>query len=133
MALLRAVGHALAKVDAPADERVAKATALEFKLLKASRPEPKLYWGFIEDERNTVLKEYRFRAYRAAYGNAVHSVTVFDSAGYQFTAQPNRFGDVQIHLFWGGPFAGQSPVDVATQAIEWWKAHLDKLDVLSRT
>jgi hypothetical protein len=60
--LLRAVGHVLEKVDSKSSKAMATAIKEKYKELKASKSEPQIYWGFIEQERNNILKEYRFSA-----------------------------------------------------------------------
>ena len=58
--LLRAVGHVLQKVDAPSDPAVSRAVAEAWDRLCRSRPEPEIFWEFIESERNSVVKQYEF-------------------------------------------------------------------------
>ena len=60
-ALLRAVGHVLAKVDADqGDAHLKTAIADHWRKLNAGKAarEPAIYWDFIEQERNMVLKQY---------------------------------------------------------------------------
>ena len=49
------------------------------------------------------------------------------------TPQLRRPQDARVqpsyeHIMRGGPFAGQDPRDVVQQAIEWWRAYLDRVD-----
>jgi hypothetical protein len=59
VALVRAVGHVLDKVDgtSPAVKSAARAA---FTRWKSSAPEHEIFREFIERERNTILKEYEF-------------------------------------------------------------------------
>ena len=57
--LLRAVGHVLAKADSGSSD-AGIAIDKQFAELKARKPEPVIFWRFIEEERNNVLKVYRF-------------------------------------------------------------------------
>ena len=50
--LLRAVGHVLAKVDAEKSEALRRAVEQKWQELCALRPEPLIFWDFIESERN---------------------------------------------------------------------------------
>src|SRR5262245_54359762 len=65
VALLRAVGHVLEKVDGKSSPGMARAVKAEFARLKRERGENKIFWDFIERERNNVLKEYREPAVHA--------------------------------------------------------------------
>src|SRR5450759_1169232 len=56
--LLRAVGHVLDKVDAESSPAMCRAIAEAWRGLPASKPEPRIFWDFIDAERNNVLKEY---------------------------------------------------------------------------
>jgi hypothetical protein len=56
IALLRAVGHALDKEDAKSDARVKKAQGAWWDKLKATKPNPSIFWQFIERDRNLLLK-----------------------------------------------------------------------------
>ncbi len=56
IALLRAVGHALEKEDAKSDARVKKAQRSWWNTLKATKPNPSIFWEFIERDRNLLLK-----------------------------------------------------------------------------
>jgi hypothetical protein len=62
VALLRSVGHVLQKVDAKSSRAMGQAIREAFADLKATAPEPRIFWTFIEEERNNILKEYRSSA-----------------------------------------------------------------------
>jgi hypothetical protein len=59
VALLRAVGHVLDKVDARADADVAYVVE-QWNALKMTKPKPEMLWEFIESERNSVVKQHEF-------------------------------------------------------------------------
>ena len=59
MALLRAVGHVLGKVDAK-DERVRPFVEEAWERWNSDRVTNGVFWEFIRDERNAILKEYSF-------------------------------------------------------------------------
>jgi hypothetical protein len=60
VALLRAVGHVLDKVDGRRSESLRRAIDARWRLWNANRAGNRAYWTFIEAERNNVLKVYDF-------------------------------------------------------------------------
>src|SRR4051794_28573542 len=60
VALLRSVGHVLQKVDSKRDPRIAGAVAAAWERWKVDREANAVFWEFIEEERNYILKEYEF-------------------------------------------------------------------------
>lgn len=125
VALLRAVGHVLRNVDAPTDTLLKRIVTEEWSKLSATKPEPAIFWQFIEDERNNILKEYRL------------------SAGLNITVRP---GTVQLDLNTGeqrgepglptlydyrmksGPYAGIDQREVLRQALSWWDSYLSVIE-----
>ncbi len=60
VALLRTIGHVLAKVDAKESERHSEEIAAFWRELKSHPTENEIFWEFIEKERNNLLKTYSF-------------------------------------------------------------------------
>ncbi|HEU4921824.1 MAG TPA: hypothetical protein VFT23_01975 [Burkholderiales bacterium] len=58
VALARAVGHVLQKVDGERDAEVKKAVSTAYFSWKSDRAANAIFWDFIEEERNQVLKQY---------------------------------------------------------------------------
>src|SRR5690349_3443692 len=58
VALARAVGHVLQKVDGEHDATIQRAVASAYAAWKADKQANAIFWGFIEQERNQILKEY---------------------------------------------------------------------------
>ncbi len=109
VALLRAVGHVLAaRVEDPAMQAAIQA---EWESLKQSKPKPKIFWEFIEQERNLVLKEY--------VSDAATNVTIHVGSGRPATYE---------YVMKDGPYAGQDARDVVAEAITWWEQYLDRID-----
>ena len=130
VALLRAVGHVLDKVDGAATPALRRAVDEEWRKLNQSKPEPAIFWSFIDDERNVVVKEYRFRGAHA-WGVGVTSLTAAVlKTGETVTVTAMPPGDLQIHVFDEGPFAGRQHHDVADEALRWWRSYLDGVDAL---
>ena len=130
VSLLRAVGHVLKNVDGKSSPMLGEIIETEWDALIKTKPEPLILWGFIENERNTVLKEYRFRSQGVAWGVCVTSLTVPTTSG-PVTLKANKgASNMEFRLLADGPFAGRNDVDVVTEAIQWWKIYLDKIDAL---
>jgi len=128
LALLRAVGDVLDKVDGRANRRLAEVLKRERKQLAASKPKPQIYWNFIRDERNFVLHEYKFRAFPYARGTGTELAVRSRVSGKMMIAKGNNDHELHITLLLDGPFKGQREVDVVAEAIQWWKAYLDRID-----
>ena len=58
IALARAVGHVLQKVDGKHDATIKRAAALAYTAWQADKQANAIFWDFIEQERNQILKEY---------------------------------------------------------------------------
>ena len=58
IALARAVGHVLKNVDSEKDDVTKMAVASAYTSWKANKPSNAIFWEFIEEERNQVLKQY---------------------------------------------------------------------------
>ena len=122
VACLRAVGHVLQKVDGPTSPDISMAINRAWADLNAKKPEPRIFWDFIEQERNNVVKAYQ----RAAKQNVTidAGTVVASGAGVQVVRPKIMFH----HVMDGGYFHGHDPRDLVAKAIEWWRAYLDKID-----
>jgi len=108
--LLRTVGYVLYKVDAKSSPQLRAAVDAQWAALKKSEPEPAILWGFIEDERNRIVKEYASRA-----GQGVTILIGGPEAIYSY-----RMNE--------GPFAGRDPRDLVREAIEWWDTCIKEIE-----
>lgn len=129
VALIRAVGHVLDKVDGT-DPIIKKVAAAFFQRWKSDDPEHEIFREFIERERNNLLKEYH---------SDVHPLGKV-SVAVEITAQPisggdpvklghvAEIGDNIYRPLLDGPWEGTDARDVLTEAIEWWKRQLDRID-----
>jgi hypothetical protein len=106
VALLRAVGHALQKEDAPRSRHLAEAIETAWKIWKTDRRCSQIFYGFIEDERNALLKEYRF-----------HNERKMGAAG----------GNRRMHLV---VIEGRavSPTDALQIALGWWRTEIGRIE-----
>ncbi|HEY9209789.1 MAG TPA: hypothetical protein VIO56_00125 [Methylotenera sp.] len=109
--LLRAVGHVLDNVDSQSSPKMKSAIDAAWVELKSQKPNPAIFWQFIDDERNNIVKEYVI--------GAGHNVTVFPGA--------NQPADYE-YVINTGPFKGHLQRDVVKEAIAWWEQHLDAID-----
>jgi hypothetical protein len=129
IALIRAVGHVLDKVDgkAPAIKAASRAAYVRWN---TSVSEHEIFREFIERERNTILKEYEFNIHpgeevevavpvtlrRVSDGAIVEAATIFplDNNIYRPLLDGFREGD--------------DARDVLSEAIEWWEAELAAIE-----
>ena len=128
MAVLRTVGHVLRSVDgaSPAVPDRIEAANLRWK---AERLHNAVFWEFIEQERNNVLKEYRLNLEDSA---EVAVVVVEDAATSRsasmteetpFAVDENMFRPVK-----DGFAAGADARDVYRDAVAWWNAELSRIE-----
>jgi hypothetical protein len=129
VSLLRAVGHVLDKVDKFTSEKHKMVIEQEYNKLKSAKPEPAIYWQFINFERDRFLKEYQYGIDRFLCVS-----TIMDGKEYIVeVGLDNMIGarisseDASSHtesIMNSGPFKGLNEVEVATIAVEWWKVYL---------
>jgi hypothetical protein len=115
MALVRAVGHVLAKIDGK-DKAVAQTAAKLFREWKSDDPKHEIFKYFIEEERNNILKEYRSAVDQ-------RSAIPVAAAGEDFSLD-----DCLFRPLTDGPWAGEDARDVLMLAIEWWEEQLSRVD-----
>lgn len=117
---LRSIGHVLAKVDGAENEHVAAAVAAAFARWKGDRAAHNIFWEFIEDERNALLKEAR---------PSVHPVT------YRLEALGETH-EVAFEVFApmiSGPYFGEDCRDVLAEAIAWWQEQIEDIKRATET
>ncbi len=127
--LLRAVGHTLKEVDAKRDPVILEVVNQKWDAWLDSKPEPRIFWEFIQAERNNVVKQYEFgftRAYtltRPKLGVAGLIVTADMLSVTGGPLPPQPFPELQS-LIKEGPFRGRPEHEVAQEAADWWDAQL---------
>jgi len=117
IALLRAVGHVLAKADAPKDVALQRIVDAKWEAMKASKPAPAIFWEFIESERNDLLKTYETAARTSV------------AVGGGKLGRPNSY-DYRIG---SGIFAGRDQREVVEEAIAFWDEYLLDIENTYRT
>jgi hypothetical protein len=131
ISLLRAVGHVLKNQDANTSPALAQAISDKWRQLQDSKPQPLIFWGFIEFERNRFLKEYVAGVTRTAtietlIPGVYATVDLANLRGGVVTSLPTP----QSYLS-SGPFEGQIEKDVAWRAYEWWQEYLRDVERLA--
>jgi hypothetical protein len=117
MALSRAVGHVLQKVDSRSSPNLQEAINLAYASWQREPHKHKIFHCFIEDERNAVLKEYEigFMSGRAAFVVLPDTTTA-------------TLSDELFCPLVDGPYSGEDCRDVLAMAIGWWHAQLIEID-----
>lgn len=100
IALLRTVGHVLAKVDSQSSLKHSRAISDLWDQLRGDRGSHRIFWDFIEKERNNLLKTYEFGAQLSK-----------DEDGYYVATSD---GDDAFQLF--------------RYAVYWWRKQLTDLE-----
>jgi hypothetical protein len=101
IALLRTIGHVLAKADVLASSRHRDEINRMWEDWKSDRKKASIFWDFIEKERNNLLKTYTFGA-----------TLLQNSEGYYVA-----FTD------------GNDAFQLFRQAVYWWRHQLMTLEV----
>src|SRR4051794_37275513 len=132
LALLRSVGHVLQKVDAVSSRTLGANQAKWWADLNASHSEPKIFWRFIEEDRNLILKESDIRA-----GQSVTVVlTGVEAPGLVAGEKPEPKAmltktmpeaSYSYHMN-RGDFTGRDPRDLIDEAIAWWHEQISKIE-----
>lgn len=115
IALARAVGHVLDKVDSKQNETAKRVISSAYENWKKDREGNKIFWEFIDDERNRVLKEYEM----GFLSGPIHVA----ASGQLFTLDENLFCPIS-----DGAFAGEDCRDILKEAIDWWKNQLQGIE-----
>ena len=138
--LLRAVGHVLSTLDRNTSPEMRRSIDRHWSELQGSKPDPAIFWGFIEFERNRYLKNYehgilRRRVFLSSDNKTPIALDLANSqAGMmvQVVSAGSLPNDVAhrsvVSTIADGPFAGRSERQVAVQALDWWSEYLDKVD-----
>ncbi len=140
VALLRAVGHVLSKVDREESDSLRRSIDKHWSALQRSKPDPAIFWHFIEFERNRFLKNYehgilRRRVFFSNQGDmpiaidlansrSSMKVQVVNAGAIPATAEHGQI----VSTIATGPFAGRREQELAQEAIAWWAAYLDAVD-----
>ena len=126
VALLRMVGHALQKVDAGSDPKLKRIVEDHWKRISASKPEPNIFWDFIDRERKNVLKEYDVGA-RLNVTVRPGTVHIDMESGTQSVVSQSR-PNLYDYVMGPGPFEGQDQRELVSEAIGFWDDYLGEIE-----
>ncbi len=140
--MLRTVGHVLAKVDGQQNEVLENIIKIKWCEWKANKEKNKIFWQFIETERNTVLKTYEpsynpigvnYVVYMGEPENVFYSDEGELSLGIPNAMLEASTLDSGVYRpILGGPFAWEDACRLAGEAIQWWSHQLTEIDAQLR-
>lgn len=120
VAVLRAVGHVLDKVDGPVSPAVRQAVDEFWLQLKTQRAANSIFWEFIDRERNLVLKTYLHNYYDAPVQVLVPDAGVCGLDAGLFVPAVD------------GPTEGEDVRDTYRDALDWWRQQLGAIEGRAR-
>jgi hypothetical protein len=119
LALLRAVGHVLHKVDGTTDAHHREVIDAAWAEWKARQTDNAIFWNFIEAERNNLLKQYAFGVEpEPNYVVTASGERIVTKDGDEIVTKDDFF-----RLSLAG-FEDQEGRDVIGEAIKWWHQQL---------
>ena len=129
MALVRAVGHVLTKEDGknPARRPFIDAAYSRWKVDRSSN---RIFWDFINEERNNILKQYQFNIHPKKETNVV----VVPPAGHFGAGEASQvqqafsIGENLYRPILDGYGEGDDARDVYREALEWWHKELTAIE-----
>ncbi|GAA0595856.1 hypothetical protein GCM10009416_37770 [Craurococcus roseus] len=129
LALLRAVGHVLRKVDRERSESHRKCGDEWWKRWdpkKGTEAKPNLFADFIETERNLVLKQYEFRFDPAER----HGILFLRSSDKLLTRDGKLLFTRSLERFviTDGAFKDRDGRELLRESHRWWAAQLSEID-----
>mgnify|MGYP006305453827 CR=1 FL=1 len=125
---LRCVGHVLDKVDGKNNNKARAVINEWWKQLKESKPDPAIFWGFIESERNTALKAYSSSVRVEIKPTSEENSRIkFSAKGPALSMIPGP-GSIAKFLYTEAPFENRDPVELVYEAIEWWTIQLNLIE-----
>ena len=126
--LLRTVGHVLRNVDG-ADASVRRAVDAAWSRWKADRTSNAVFWEFIEEEWNNILKEYRFSVLDSAEVGLMVAAQGDADSGHLVAEEAVALGGNLFRPLVVG--SGQDARDVYGDALQWWDAELSRIEAAS--
>jgi hypothetical protein len=109
---------------------VRAAIDLTFSSWKTDRVGHAVFWEFIEEERNNVLKEYRFNLHPLDHVDVAVMLTVQDPKTGEVRQAPQivPIGENIYRPILDGYSEGNDARDVYREAIEWWNTQLAEIE-----
>jgi hypothetical protein len=130
VALTRAVGHVLVKVDGASNPEIKRAANNAFKSWNSADPAHEIFRRFIEIERNNILKQYRFNYHPLESVDVAVVATVRNEKSERLETVGSVFpiGDNIYRPILDGFREGDDARDVLADALEWWEIELAKIE-----
>ncbi|MDE0209404.1 MAG: hypothetical protein OXJ64_05930 [Boseongicola sp.] len=129
LALVRAVGHVLKKIDGK-DARYRVCIDAAFVEWKSNRSKYAIFWEFIEEERNSILKEYQFNVHPLEEVDVLVSSTLRNTV----TGEDVQVGEM-VRLreniyrpIMDGFGEGIDARDMYREALDWWDTELSAIE-----
>lgn len=116
LALCRAVGDVLDKVDKNQFPSVRGLIDAQWKLIKDSEKDEKsIFWKFIRPERNSIIHEYECN---------------YDDGPIDLWTAEDIYSieDMYSCAMKVGPYRGVDSIEMLRKAIEWWDAQLSEIE-----
>jgi hypothetical protein len=131
--LIRTVGDVLKNIDG-ANPIVRAPVKAAYETWKNDRLEHSIFWDFIRDQRNKLVKEYDSDAHPSDTVSLLVQMNLVSTSDGRPQAHGEVFGlDENIYRpMLAGPWEGEDARDVLKEAIDWWKAELNKIDAASK-
>lgn len=125
LALIRAVGHVLVKFDGGRSPHVRDAANELHRKWKGRSSDHAIFRNFIEQERNSILKEYE-------WGMSEGPVPIMTILQNPLTGEVKHSGVlIEENVYrpmQSGPYEGEDGRTLLDDAIEWWEQQLDAVD-----
>ncbi len=133
VALLRAVGHVLKKIDGESPQ-IRVVIDRRFDDWKRERQANSVFWDFIENERNNILKEYRSSVspdeeilLTVQADGPSRGAGDMGQKGQVFRLSENIYRPIV-----SGYGEGEDARDIYRQALDWWGRELAAIEELSK-
>ena len=127
--LVRTVGDVLDKVDG-LNPMLAPKIAQAYKDWQADRERYRIYWDFIKDQRDKLIHQYASDVHPLEIIPIAveYCVASVDDGSEHIVSDIFELDENIYRPMLDGPWEGDDARDVLRNAIDWWKAELDKLD-----
>jgi hypothetical protein len=123
--LLRAVGHVLEKVDGARSDKHKAEIFRWWTNLKSTEPDPAIFWLFVEEERNTIVKEYQTNA---GQGVTVRAPVIELHLSTREQKIHPALPPIYHYTMNAGHYAGRDQRELIAEAIRWWDGELAAID-----
>lgn len=123
---LRAVGHVLSKTDKNSRPEHAHRIDLWWNALKCneSQEENKIFFDFINSERNNTIKEFKIH-----YDKQPQTIVVVEETEEKIAIEDFVLDDLLYIPMVDGPYEGEDVRDLICEAIAWWEKQFNIMQI----